>query len=376
MNAGKEKCELLRHIRRDVAERYGLEYNPTECTHEGDCSGTCPACDAELRDLERQLRARGIDDVVLSDVPIPETIDNDGELLKGKIAALEGDVAAPDSSYLMGIPGPPLTFHRSERVLYKECKIAGIAYHDLEDTWDELYEGARLVLVRDKDNEHDKYAVAVAFADDYDGEPEDFDFDYILGYLPRTENKHIATLLDLGWSDVFECELSKIYGDNPQNGSLYMNIYMVSKDEEAKDTRNLLRVLELNEEEHKTFMSDLKTKGCTYFRCGGFPPWERNYPNKGEQVVFMHRDETTAELYLMHCIAVGDDDAAYFVKEKDMLHAVDDCCFYVFTNVKGPVMYPLGEIDFLDSEEINTDLSPEAFLSEDASIRLKALFLK
>lgn len=93
-------------------------------------------------------------------------------------------------------------------------------------------------------------------------------------------------------------------------------------------------------------------------------------------MVFIHRYETTAELYLMHCIAVGDDDAAYFVKEKDMLYAIDDCCFYVFTNVKGPIKYPIEELDFLNNEEINTGLSPEAFLSEDANIRIKALFLK
>ena len=271
MNAGKEKCELLRRIRRDVAKRYGLEYNPTECTHEGDCSGTCPVCDAELRDLERQLHAKGINAVPLSDVPLQEIIGNDGEFLKGKIAALEGDVAASDNPHLVGMPGPPRIYPERERVLYKKCKIAGTAYHDY-DIWDELYEGAKLVLVRDKDNEHDEHAVAVAFADDYDRDPEYFDFDYILGYLPCTENKHIATLLDLGWSDVFDCELSKIYGDNPHKCSLYINIYMVSKGEEAKNTRNLLRVLELNEEEHKKFISDLKTKGCTYFRCGGFPP--------------------------------------------------------------------------------------------------------
>ena len=42
MDKGKEKCEILKAIRAYVAEKYGLEYTATECTHKGDCPGTCP----------------------------------------------------------------------------------------------------------------------------------------------------------------------------------------------------------------------------------------------------------------------------------------------------------------------------------------------
>lgn len=45
-------------------------YNPEECTNEGECSGTCPKCEAELADLQRQLDARGIKDVELLDMTI------------------------------------------------------------------------------------------------------------------------------------------------------------------------------------------------------------------------------------------------------------------------------------------------------------------
>jgi hypothetical protein len=63
MSKGRDKCELLRDIRRQVAEKYGLRYEPQECHHEGDCSGTCKVCDSELLDLQRQLSERGIDNV-------------------------------------------------------------------------------------------------------------------------------------------------------------------------------------------------------------------------------------------------------------------------------------------------------------------------
>lgn len=372
MSVGKEKCEILKRIRKDVADRYGVEYNPTECNHSGDCSGVCPKCDAELKELQRQLELRGVMDIDSLNITVDVNKNED-------ISILEGDVATTSSDdpewHIIGMPAAPFANMEKRRVLYKECQIAGITFRDLEDVWDELYEGAKLALVREKYNKHDKYAVAVALADDYDGDTDDFDFDYILGYVPRAENKYLATMMDLGWAEAFECELSQINGSNPYRGSLLMKIFMVSKDEEAvEDISNLLRVIELDRDEYEGFISGLEMNGCAYFRYGRFPLWERKYPKKGEKVVFMHREEQSTLLYLMHCIAVGDEDASYFVEDKDSLFAVDDCCYYVFTNIKGPIRMLSRELDFLAFEKINRK-EPEEFLSEEASLRVKNIFV-
>ena len=58
MKQGKHICETLKGIRREIAEANEIDYQPTECTHEGDCAGTCPKCESETRWLERQLRSR------------------------------------------------------------------------------------------------------------------------------------------------------------------------------------------------------------------------------------------------------------------------------------------------------------------------------
>lgn len=55
MNRGKHKCETLKKIRQMIADRNGIDYHTTECTFQGNCSGTCPKCEAELRYLESQL---------------------------------------------------------------------------------------------------------------------------------------------------------------------------------------------------------------------------------------------------------------------------------------------------------------------------------
>ena len=55
---GKKICESLKAIRKSIAQANDIAYNPEECHHQGDCSGTCPACESELRYIERQLRLR------------------------------------------------------------------------------------------------------------------------------------------------------------------------------------------------------------------------------------------------------------------------------------------------------------------------------
>ena len=58
MVKGKSTCKLLKSIRQQIADANGISYQPKECQHKGDCTGTCPACEEEIRYLERELKAR------------------------------------------------------------------------------------------------------------------------------------------------------------------------------------------------------------------------------------------------------------------------------------------------------------------------------
>ena len=58
MAKGKSTCKLLKSIRQQIADANGISYQPKECHHKGDCAGTCSACEAEIRYLERELKAR------------------------------------------------------------------------------------------------------------------------------------------------------------------------------------------------------------------------------------------------------------------------------------------------------------------------------
>ena len=55
---GKSKCRILKEIRQKIADENDIPYVTRECTYQGECSGTCPRCESELRYLERELAAR------------------------------------------------------------------------------------------------------------------------------------------------------------------------------------------------------------------------------------------------------------------------------------------------------------------------------
>ena len=42
MKRGKRTCEILKDVRRKVAQENDIPLVERECTHEGDCRGTCP----------------------------------------------------------------------------------------------------------------------------------------------------------------------------------------------------------------------------------------------------------------------------------------------------------------------------------------------
>ena len=58
MFKGKRTCKILKEIRKQIAENNDIEFVTSECKHQGDCLGTCPKCEAEVRYLERELEKR------------------------------------------------------------------------------------------------------------------------------------------------------------------------------------------------------------------------------------------------------------------------------------------------------------------------------
>jgi hypothetical protein len=72
------------------------------------------------------------------------------------------------------------------RILVQSSPLAGAQYHELDAVWPQLREGDPLELAREPDNRHDANAVQVRWQG------------HLLGYLPRRENRAVATAIDRG----------------------------------------------------------------------------------------------------------------------------------------------------------------------------------
>lgn len=401
MDKGKEKCEILKAIRAYVAEKYCLDYTPSECNHWGKCSGTCPKCDAELEYLQKQLEKKGITDIT-NDSKLSEMVekylsnsandvDNEEMVIgvlkplddiyatEGMPKPLEGDVVieewlVPD----LPIEGDMRPATIENRKLFIECNVAGAAFYNIDDIWDELYEGAKLVLVREKDNVHDEDAIAVALADESNDWSDEIECGPTLGYIPRKVNKSLATLLDMGWQDVFETEISELREHVPYSDRIHISIYIKNKDaaeeKEPEQQDDRLRMVVITEEAKWKLLSDeLWQKGYTYFRWGGFPPWELDLPSKGDKVVFLYNDGFQSFMYLMKTIAIGEQSVP-FLEDIDELHQVDDCTVYVLSNIVGPVIIDNGELN-LPKELLKGKYQPDERVSQPLSDKLMEIFI-
>jgi len=58
MTRGKNICNQLKEVRKRIAEENGIPLEIKECTYKGECRGTCPRCEAEVRYLENALANR------------------------------------------------------------------------------------------------------------------------------------------------------------------------------------------------------------------------------------------------------------------------------------------------------------------------------
>ena len=55
---GRNICNTLKAIRKQIADANGISYSLEECHFKGECKGTCPKCEQDVRDLEYELHLK------------------------------------------------------------------------------------------------------------------------------------------------------------------------------------------------------------------------------------------------------------------------------------------------------------------------------
>ena len=58
MGKGREICDVLKAIRKKIADTNGISYEPSECHFTGDCQGTCPKCESQLAMLDSAIEEK------------------------------------------------------------------------------------------------------------------------------------------------------------------------------------------------------------------------------------------------------------------------------------------------------------------------------
>ena len=140
MNPGKNKCEYLKEIRKRIATENGIPLEQRECTFKGECSGTCPFCEAELRYLEKELRKRRtlgkavtVAGIALSSVMLfpacgpKNTLQGEPELPPEPDTTLAVSDTVPADTVAEKVPPPPTSFIFPDDVIVGEL----VEYSDL-----------------------------------------------------------------------------------------------------------------------------------------------------------------------------------------------------------------------------------------------------
>ena len=163
---GKEKCRILKQIRAEIAKANDIEWVVAECKHKGNCKGTCPKCEQEVRQLEAALAKRealgktvavvGISASVALSVtgcfnPFPQT--TSGEPLEGGLLPPETEDQTACDTAIQGVevetemgalivPGEPMpetTEQDTEEPLMGDVAIEG---EFIEETFEDELMGA------------------------------------------------------------------------------------------------------------------------------------------------------------------------------------------------------------------------------------------
>ena len=105
METGKRICQALKNLRKRIADANEIPFEIEECTHKGDCPGTCSKCESELRYLMESINQREqegktvVVDGLMSEAELRQAFDI--EPICPEIPQKQEEV------FLQGMPVPP-----------------------------------------------------------------------------------------------------------------------------------------------------------------------------------------------------------------------------------------------------------------------------
>lgn len=109
-----------------------------------------------------------------------------------------------------------------DKVYLLDTFVAGRQFYDADDAWHSLAPGSALQLRGEPANEADRFAVELWLSTEQR--------DYKIGYLPRTCNETIATMIAMGWGDAFECVVSRLDASAPYERQIGITLKVLRRE--------------------------------------------------------------------------------------------------------------------------------------------------
>lgn len=101
---------------------------------------------------------------------------------------------------------------KKNKAEFLNCNLAGFGHTEGYMVLDELKPGTRLTMVREDENKHDHEAIALFYGETH------------VCYIPRQANSMLATFMDYGYADIFECAVTSVDKDEHPNEQVQIRV--------------------------------------------------------------------------------------------------------------------------------------------------------
>lgn len=106
---------------------------------------------------------------------------------------------------------------KKNKAEFLNCNLAGFGHTEGYMILDELKPGTRLTMVREDENKHDHEAIALFYGETH------------VGYIPRQANSMLATFMDYGYADIFECVVTSVDKDEHPNEQVQIRVNLLRR---------------------------------------------------------------------------------------------------------------------------------------------------
>ena len=268
MSHGKNICQQLKAIRRQIAQENDIPLEIPTCTYQGPCAGTCPQCESEVSFLEKELAKRITLGKAATVAGIAVTLATPAAAQVNTI-----DTVANDHSISCDNHPPQIDYSKpTQGVIPQKTEVSDIVAQI--GSTPNFTGTLRGVLTDSKTKEPIPFANIMLYHNDtlYAGKHSDFDGIFTLKNVPTNDSVRILV----------KCVGYKTFDDTIQvkkQGFTILNINMASVSMDSLDSTIETPIIEMGAPAYGRRLSEEDIEAMPAVTIGGVgdPPPPKNF---------------------------------------------------------------------------------------------------